>query len=120
VRSAIALVALLSACSSTPSGGRDAGLGTQACVATPECPDAGAPSYKNEIVRILAQDCIPCHSPTGTAGYDESSYALVYGQYGSMLGQVSRCAMPPLNGPQMDDAQRVALTAWLRCGAPEN
>ncbi len=26
----------------------------------------------------------------------------------------------PLNGPALSDAQRIALTAWLRCGAPDN
>jgi hypothetical protein len=78
------------------------------------------PSYENEIAPILRNACIPCHSPSGSAGFDETTYAEVYGEYGSILSQVAVCAMPPLNGPPLTDAQRVALTAWLRCGAPDN
>jgi len=95
----------------------DAGSG---CLSAPDCPDGGVPSYKNDIVPILQQDCIPCHSPSGVAGFDETTYADVYGQYGSMLSQVAICAMPPLNGPQLSSAQRLVLTAWLKCEAPNN
>jgi uncharacterized membrane protein len=106
------------ACSSSSNDGT--GGGGSACVSAPACPDGGPPSYKMEIVPILQQDCIPCHSPTGEAGFYMTTYAEVSGQAGSMLSQVNVCSMPPLNGPTMTDAQRIALTAWLRCGAPDN
>ena len=110
----------LVACSSSPSQPADGGEATSSCVSAPSCPSTGAPSYKAVIVPILQQDCIACHSPGGPAGYDESTYAQVASQASAMLSQVVTCAMPPLNGPQLDDAQRVALTAWLKCGAPNN
>jgi mono/diheme cytochrome c family protein len=84
------------------------------------CPDAGAPSYASEVLPIFQQACIPCHSPSGTAGYDESSYADIFGQRSPILDQVNGCEMPPVNGPVMTSAQRVAMTAWLECGAPNN
>jgi mono/diheme cytochrome c family protein len=85
-----------------------------------ECPDSGVPSYTTEIVPILQQACIGCHGPDGTAGYYETSYTDVSNQASPMLDQVSGCEMPPQNGPQLSAAQRIALTAWLRCGAPDN
>jgi hypothetical protein len=44
----------------------------------------------------------------------------VYSQRSSMLNQIALCQMPPPNGPVMSDAQRVAVTEWLECGAPDN
>jgi uncharacterized membrane protein len=90
------------------------------CPIAPGCPASGPPSYSTEILPILQQSCIGCHSAAGTAGYDETTYANVYGQRSPMLDQVSGCLMPPQNGPQLTAAQRTALTAWLECGAPDN
>jgi uncharacterized membrane protein len=115
---AVLAAAAVIACSSSPNDPADAGGST--CVSAPACPAGGAPSYKTEIQPILQAACIPCHSPGGTAGYDESSYSDVYNQFGAILSQVAICVMPPVNGPQLTDAQRVALTAWLKCGAPDN
>ncbi len=113
--------ALATACGSGGNGGPDVAItGGSPCVSAPSCPDAGPPSYKADIVPILDQDCIPCHSATGIAGHDETTYASVKGQFGAMLSFTNSCQMPPSDGPQMTAAQRVALTAWLRCGAPDN
>ena len=106
------------ACSGSSGGGT--GGGASACISATACPDAGAPSYQAEIAPILEQSCIPCHSPTGPAGFYMTTYAEVSGEAGSILSQTTACAMPPLNGPIMTDAQRITLTAWLRCGAPDN
>ncbi len=114
---AVLAAAVVLACGSSSNDSRDAG--GSPCVSAPSCP-ANVPSYKNDIVPILQNACIPCHSPTGNAGYDESTYEQVYQQFGSILDQVSLCQMPPLNGPVMSDTQRIALTGWLECGAPEN
>ena len=108
----------LIACSSS-SGDATSGSGS-ACVSAPACPDAGVPSYKEDIAPILQQNCTPCHSPTGVAGFDMTTYAKVSAEYGSILSQVTVCQMPPLSYPTMADAQRITLTAWLRCGAPDN
>ena len=102
------------ACSSSSTGGGSA------CVSAPACPDAGVPSYEAEIVPILQQNCIPCHGPTGSAGFYMTTYAELQSESGAILSQVAVCQMPPLNGPTMTEAQRIALTAWLKCGAPDN
>jgi len=107
------------ACSNASDDPGDGGTPPSSCVSAPSCP-AQVPSYKTEILPILQQACITCHSPDGSAGRPENTYAEVYSQRGSILSQVAICQMPPLNGPVMSNAQRVALTAWLKCGAPNN
>jgi hypothetical protein len=119
VVSALLLGAAGMACSSSPSNAGDAG-GAAACSVASGCPSTGAPSYATEILPIFQQACLGCHSPSGTAGYDESSYAKVFAQRSAILDQVNDCMMPPLNGPVLTAAQRVAMTAWLECGAPNN
>jgi hypothetical protein len=111
----VAAVAIACSSSNDASDG-----GASSCVTAPSCPDAGAPSYQTQIVPILQASCIPCHSPSGTAGFDEETYTDVYNQFGSMLSFVNNCEMPPLNGPELSDADRITLTEWLRCGAPDN
>jgi hypothetical protein len=106
------------ACGSSSNDATDAGGST--CVSAPACPQGDVPSYATEIAPILTNACVPCHSPNGSAGFSETTYADVHSQLGSILSQVAICAMPPLNGPAMTDAQRVALTAWLKCGGPDN
>ena len=116
---ALAVAVLVSvACGSSSSDTSDAG--GSSCVSAPSCPTTNVPSYQNEIAPIIQVACAQCHGPDGSAGFDESTYADVHGQFGSMLSQVALCQMPPVNGPQLTDAQRVALTAWLKCGAPDN
>jgi uncharacterized membrane protein len=117
--SVASLAVLAAACSSAPSAASDGG-NASACVAATSCPDAGAPSYASVVQPIIAGECLACHDTGGIAGYDESTYAKVAAQASAMLDQVNGCMMPPAGGPQMSDAQRVALTAWLRCGAPDN
>jgi hypothetical protein len=107
------------ACSSTPDKPADAGA-APSCPVAATCPDGGVPSYQTEILPILQEACLPCHSPGGTAGYNENSYEDVYNQRSPILDQVYDCLMPPTNGPQLTSAQRVALTGWLECGAPNN
>jgi len=113
--------AIAIACSSNPSSGSGGDGGSQSpCVSAHSCP-ADVPSYKATIAPILQTTCIVgCHSSTGKAGFPEDTYAEVYSQRGPILSQVAICQMPPLNGPVMSDAQRVALTGWLECGAPNN
>jgi hypothetical protein len=101
--------------SNTPSD-----TGGSKCVSALSCPEGDVPSYQTEIAPILRLACVPCHSPSGRGGFNETTYAEVSSQAGSMLSQVAVCEMPPLNGPALSDAQRIALTAWLRCGAPDN
>jgi mono/diheme cytochrome c family protein len=103
------------ACSSTTSS-----AAPDAAPAPPVSCDAGVPSYQTEIEPILREACLPCHGPAGSAGFDESTYAEVSSQAGTMLTMVVQGGMPPVNGPQLTSAQRAALTDWLECGAPDN
>jgi len=133
VLSALALSIPLAGCSSSPSAASSAsaiavatacdagapGAGFEVSGICSAC-DGGAPSYSKEIQAILQNECVPCHSPSGTAGFDETTYAEVYNQFGSMLSQVNYGEMPPANGPQMTNTERVALTSWLVCSAPDN
>jgi hypothetical protein len=82
--------------------------------------DQPVPSYQTDVLPILQSDCIVCHGPGGTAGYDETSYADVYNQLSPIFSQVATCEMPPLNGPELSNAQRTTLIDWLACGAPNN
>jgi hypothetical protein len=107
-------------CSSPPSASGNDGGTTSPCVSAHSCP-TNVPSYQTTIAPILQTTCIVgCHTPTGTAGFPENTYTEVYNQRGAILSQVAVCQMPPLNGPVMSDAERVALTGWLECGAPDN
>jgi hypothetical protein len=125
---ALALLGALVGCSSGGAHGwQDASTeAASGCTVTTSCPEAGAPSYEKTIAPILEHACVGCHSATGAAGYPETSYAEVAGQAEPMLSQVSGCVMPPLSGPdntavpQLTATERLALTAWLVCGAPDN
>jgi hypothetical protein len=112
--------ALAVGCSSASNDSDDAGAASQ-CVSAPSCPDADVPSYSMTIAPILQRTCIlSCHSPDGSAGFAENTYSAVSSQAGDMLSQVAQCFMPPSGGPVMSDAERIALTGWLECGAPDN
>ena len=78
------------------------------------------PSYQADVVPILQRACIPCHSATGIAGYDESTYAKVYPQRSAILDQVNACLMPPAGSPQLTTQERIALLGWLVCNAPND
>jgi len=115
-----ALAAITIACSSSSSSSGNDGGTNSPCVSAHSCP-ANVPSYKTTIAPILQTTCIVgCHTAMGTAGFPENTYAEVYNQRGAILSQVAVCQMPPLNGPVMSDEERIALTGWLECGAPDN
>jgi hypothetical protein len=122
---AVLLVPSLAACSSSSSSSPSDAGGTCTFVVqyddadTAVC-DKPIPSYQTDVLPILQSDCIVCHSPTGTAGYDETSYTDVYNQLSPIFSQVATCEMPPLNGPELSNAQRTTLIDWLACGAPNN
>jgi mono/diheme cytochrome c family protein len=91
------------------------------CLGEDGGPNYAVPSYAAEIRPILQVVCVPCHGPGGTAGDPETTYADVAAQVESMLSFAgAMCTMPPLEGPQITTAQRIALEEWLSCGAPNN
>jgi hypothetical protein len=101
------------------SGAVDADA-TACARADPTC-DGSPPSYASEVEPIVTSLCVPCHyvgspySPTDLVGYSKVQLTS-----GSSLGQVEACLMPPPGTPQLTEAQRSALMAWLACGAPDN
>lgn len=84
------------------------------CVGTP-------PSYARDIKPIFDGVCTNCHAPGGQmASVPFTTYAQIYGRRTTVLTQVYDCIMPPVNGPQLTDAQRLTLMTWLVCEAPNN
>jgi len=114
---ALVLGVIAQACSSSSDSADDGG---STCSTAPACPTAGAPSYESVVVPILQSSCIPCHGTNDQGGFDSSSYTQVFNERSAILDQVSGCMMPPLNGGQLTATQRIALTGWLECGAPNN
>jgi len=113
----VVLLALLVGCSRTADSTSGAGACTRA---DPTCP-AIVPSYANEIAPIFTAACVPCHYAGNP--YAQSNlvdYANVHRVYGSALGQVESCLMPPASVQQLSEAERTAVLAWLACGAPDN
>ena len=88
--------------------------------ADPTC-EGSPPSYAHDVAPIFAELCVSCHyagspySPTSLV-----DYAKVQLSSGSSLGEVEACLMPPLGTPQLTEAQRTAMLAWLACGSPDN
>jgi hypothetical protein len=111
----------LAGCSSSDDAAVDAAVCARV---DPSCPSA-VPSYAATVAPIIQGACTPCHHPDSTyARSSLTSHADVELVYGSALGQVSACLMPPA-GPAagqkpLTDDERDALLAWLACGAPNN
>jgi hypothetical protein len=124
MRQAIAMLLFLglagaSACSSG-SGGAGPGDAGTVCPNAPTSCSKPIPSYGAVIEPILQQNCVPCHGPTGSAGYSEATYELVEKQKEPILSFVSNCMMPPSSYPPLTAEQRDALLDWLVCEAPDN
>jgi hypothetical protein len=121
---ALFALGLLAGCSSgSPSSGDGADAASDAPVcarADPSCPKA-VPSYANDIAPIVLDACVPCHYPMSNLAHSSlATYPSVHLVYGSALGQVEACLMPPPGVPPLTDAERTALLGWLACGAPDN
>jgi len=110
----------------------NAGDGAEGCThdLPSMCPPV-VPSYKSDIASIVARRCSPCHFPGGVevSVLDMSTYGGVVNAESAIVNQVAMCLMPPTEGipsravqpaPNLCDSERVALLAWLVCGAPNN
>jgi hypothetical protein len=124
-RSVLLAVALVStACSAdgSPADPGDAAVDAPACMrADPSCP-AVVPSYSASVRGIIETACVDCHYPgSGMSNVSPLvTYDEVYASSGASLGQVSACLMPRPPEPNMPEAARATLLAWLACGAPDN
>ncbi len=87
------------------------------------CPSP-APSYAKDVRPVLAQRCLPCHTP-GAPLYalpDMTSYGAVYDARGVVLSQIATCKMPAVDAgaAPLTEAERQAIMGWLVCGAPDD
>jgi hypothetical protein len=104
----------------------DAGKDAPACVREDPTCSSTPPSYAKTIQPLVTNACVTCHYPeSDLARSPLTSYADLQLVYGSALGQVSACLMPPPSGPDagqvpLTAAERTALLTWLACGAPDN
>ena len=90
--------------------------------------DAAEISYSEDIVPILANNCMGCHSEGGIGPWSMSSYEMVRG-FSLMMREVVRTRrMPPwhadphvgswLNDRSMSDEEKQTLVRWIDAGAP--
>jgi hypothetical protein len=105
---------------SSASGGADPVDPITTCPNAPSVCSKPIPSYGTVIEPILKANCVPCHGPTGTAGYSEATYDRVAKQEEPIFSMVAGCEMPPSSYPPLMAEQRDELLDWLVCGAPDN
>ncbi len=108
----------------------DSDFVNNAAYANPSCPDdlpstcpATTPSYANDVAPIVNGVCAAmCHAPGGIAqNRPLGDYQDLFNLSDAVLNQVSVCNMPPANAdPQLGEADRSTLLAWIVCGAPNN
>jgi uncharacterized membrane protein len=80
-----------------------------------------APSYQTAVSPIFNAYCSTCHSPGGQqSGFPLETYGQIHGNRSQVLDQIYSCRMPPSNGPQPTEAERLLVLQWLVCGAPQN
>lgn len=83
------------------------------------CPDTGAPSYVNDVARIISQECLSCHSQGGEeSSLPLGSYEDVFAERQEALDQIYSCQMP--QSGSLSTSQRATLLTWFACGAPQN
>jgi hypothetical protein len=102
--------------------GCGSGVEAPACtvVLPKQCPTP-APSYATDVAPIFQGICNNCHSPgkqTGTIPFN--NYVQIYARRTTVLDQVYRCKMPPVDGTPATPAEVQTLLTWLICDAPDN
>ena len=125
----VACLAAATACGPPPASGDGGFDPANPCAGgVPEdlpasCPNP-VPSYRADVLPILEQRCLPCHTPGSPlwALPDMSTYAAVYADRGVILDQIAICKMPNLGGggAPLTEPARQAVMGWLVCGAPDN
>jgi len=75
-----------------------------------------------DVEPIIDARCNACHGVGGIeqSVFDFSTYTGVHKSFGSILGQVNACLMPPPDAGALLPAERQTLLAWLVCAAPNN
>ncbi|HXJ22232.1 MAG TPA: hypothetical protein VMT03_18580 [Polyangia bacterium] len=122
----ISAVLTAAACSSGPgargssSDGGGIGAAVPCSVTAPtSCPSPG-PSFA-DVQPIIQQNCAgPCHSGIPGGPWPLTSYEHVADWADVIRSDLVACNMPPADGGvSLDDADRLAILTWIRCGYPE-
>ena len=97
--------------------------------ATAPAVEAPAPTFSDEVVRILQARCQTCHRPGEHAPFSLLTYRDAYGRRDDMRDAVRDHVMPPwkpvpgfgefAGSRRLSDAELATLVRWLDAGAPE-
>ena len=118
---------LLAACGDTEGstgGGGSSGAGGSSSVCPDDLPDScpsPAPGWAKDVAPVIEARCSSCHVAGGVAaGKPLTNHAQVFSRKGAVLNQVYACKMPPEGATPLSMAERLAIEAWLVCGAPDD
>jgi hypothetical protein len=124
-RALLPALLLLAACGgtegTTTTGAGGAGGGASCPNDLPESCPSPAPGWKSDVAPVIAARCASCHEEGGAASKQPlTSHAQVYSRKGAVLNQIYGCNMPPEGATPLTAAERLAIEAWLVCGAPDD
>ncbi|NUP10963.1 MAG: hypothetical protein HOW73_33370 [Polyangiaceae bacterium] len=128
IGSALLAAALLAAC----EGGGEGGAGGEA--AEGGGPPAGSPTFYKDVLPILQQSCLHCHSEGRIGGFSLATYDEAKTQAGVVAAVTADGRMPPwhaietdlcqppygfVGDPRLSDEAKATLRAWADADAPE-
>ena len=103
------------------AGGSGAGGSSSCPDDLPESCPSPAPGWAADIAPVIEARCASCHVKGGVAASKPlTDHAQVFSRKGAVLNQVYACKMPPEGAEPLSPAERLALEAWLVCGAPDD
>ncbi|HEY1126347.1 MAG TPA: cytochrome c, partial [Actinomycetota bacterium] len=90
---------------------------------------ADAPTFSDEVVRIVQERCQTCHRPGEHAPFSLITYADVFKRRADIRDQIDWRTMPPwkpvpgfgsfLESRRLSDEERATILKWIDEGAPE-
>lgn len=119
VRSPFAALGLLVCCGSDGARNHATPAAPQCTLTAPTtCPEP-ATTY-SDIAPVLAAKCVTCHYGATGGPWPLTSYDDVANWRDAVRDDVLDCSMPPPDsGITLDDAERLAILSWVRCGGVE-
>ena len=108
-----ALLACSASCGTPPPDGACPDDAPDTCV-------GAAPGF-GDVRGTFDAKCVACHSAGGIeASRPLDTYADVFRQRGSVLGQLVSCLMPLHESAPLTASERAVMLQWLVCGAHED